>query len=133
MGAMNCLLDTCVFLWLALEPARLSKRAVEAINTAPKRFFSSAGLMEIAIKHSAGKLPLPENPRAWAASRLAFFQVDLLPLDSEVIFLSGELPRVHSDRRIHLPSSAGCYSRRAIFGTRGSARLVMNRYLFIFS
>ena len=97
MGGMNCLLDTCVFLGLALEPTRLSKRAVEAINNAPRRFFSSAGLMEIAIKHSAGKLPLPENPRAWAASRLAFFQIDLLPMDAEVIFLSGELPRVHSD------------------------------------
>jgi PIN domain nuclease of toxin-antitoxin system len=94
---MNCLLDTCVFLWLALAPDRLSKRAVVAINNAPKRFFSSAGLMEIAIKHSVGKLPLPENPRAWATSRLAFFQVDLLPMDAEVIFLSGELPRVHSD------------------------------------
>jgi PIN domain nuclease of toxin-antitoxin system len=54
---MNCLLDTCVFLWLALEPTRLSKHAVEVINNAPRRFFSSAGLMEIAIKHSAGKLP----------------------------------------------------------------------------
>ncbi|MFM8983839.1 MAG: type II toxin-antitoxin system VapC family toxin, partial [Spartobacteria bacterium] len=92
-----CLLDTCVFLWLALEPARLSKRAVDAINTAPKRFFSSAGLMEIAIKHSAGKLPLPENPRAWASSRMAFFQIALLPMDAEVVFLSGELPRLHSD------------------------------------
>ncbi len=94
---MNCLLDTCVFLWLALEPARLSKRAVEAINSVPKRFFSSASLMEIAIKHSAGKLPLPENPRVWATSRLAFFQIDLLPMDAEVVFLSGELPRLHSD------------------------------------
>ena len=94
---MNCLLDTCVFLWLALEPARLSKRAVDAINAAPKRFFSSAGLMEIAIKHSAGKLPLPENPRAWATSRMAFFQIELLPMDAEVVFLSGELPRLHSD------------------------------------
>ena len=94
---MNCLLDTCVFLWLALEPARLTKRAVEAINTAPKRFFSSAGLMEISIKHSAGKLPLPENPRAWATSRMAFFQIELLPMDAEVVFLSGELPRLHSD------------------------------------
>ena len=111
MGAMNCLLDTCVFLWLAFEPARLSKRAVEAINTAPKRFFSSAGLMEIAIKHSAGKLPLPENPRAWAASRLAFFQVDLLPLDSEVIFLSGELPRVHSDPFDRLIAAESIYHR----------------------
>ncbi len=89
MGAMNCLLDTCVFLWLTLELTRLSKSAVEAINDAPRRFFSSAGLMEIAIKHSVGKLPLPENPRSWAASRLAFFQVNLLPMDAEVIFLSG--------------------------------------------
>ena len=69
---MNCLLGTCVFLWLAVAPDRLSKRAVEAINIAPKRFFSSAGLMKIAIKHSVGKLPLPENPRAWAASRWHF-------------------------------------------------------------
>ncbi len=53
--------------------------------------------MEIAIRHSAGILILPENLRAWAVSRLAFFQVDLLPMDAEVIFLSGELPRVHSD------------------------------------
>jgi PIN domain nuclease of toxin-antitoxin system len=94
---MNCLLDTCVFLWLALDPGRLSKRAVEAINNAPRRFFSSAGLLEITIKHSAGNLPLPESPRAWAASRLAFFQVTLLPMDAEAIFLSGELPRVHAD------------------------------------
>lgn len=94
---MNGLLDTCVFLWLALEPARLSKRAVEAINSAPKRFFSSASLMEIAMKHSAGKLPLPENPRAWTTSRMAFFQIELLPMDAEVVFLSGELPRLHSD------------------------------------
>ena len=65
MGAMNCLLDTCVFLWLALEPTRLSKRAVEAINNAPKRFFSSAGLMEIAIKHSAGKLRWPRFLNHW--------------------------------------------------------------------
>ena len=28
---------------------------------------------------------------------MAFFQVDLLPMVPEVIFLSGELPRVHSD------------------------------------
>ena len=111
---MNCLLDTCVFLWLALAPERLSKRATEAINQAPKRFFSSAGLMEIAIKHSAGKLPLPENPRAWAASRLAFFQIDLLPLDAEVIFLGGELPRVHSDPFDRLIAAESIYHRVSV-------------------
>ena len=129
MGAMNCLLDTCVFLWLALELTRLSKRAVEAINTAPKRFFSLAGLMEIAIKHSAGKLPLPVNPRAWAASRLAFFQVDLLPMDAEVIFLSGELPRVHSDPFDRLIAAESIHRRMSVitpdepFSALGAQRL----------
>jgi PIN domain nuclease of toxin-antitoxin system len=67
--------------------------------------------MEIAIKHSVGRLPLPENPRAWAASRLAFFQVDFLPMDAEVIFLSGELPRVHSDPFDRLIVAESIYHR----------------------
>ena len=126
---MNCLLDTCVFLWLALEPSRLSKRAVEAINNAPKRFFSSAGLMEIAIKHSAGKLPLPENPREWTTSRLAFFQVNLLPMEAEVIFLSGELPRVHADPFDRLIAAESIHHRMQVvtpdkpFSELGAKRL----------
>jgi PIN domain nuclease of toxin-antitoxin system len=89
---MNRLLDTCAFLWLALEPKRIPARAARAINAAPRRLISFATVWEITLKHSAGKLPLPATPRDWIPSRLDFFEITILPLETEVLFLSGELP-----------------------------------------
>ena len=94
---MNLLLDTCTFLWLALQPDRLSPAARLKIDDSHRLFFSMASLWEIAFKNSSGRLPLPAAPRAWLPSRMEFFQVELMPLAGEVIFLSGELPRVHRD------------------------------------
>ncbi len=94
---MNCLLDTCAFLWLSLEPKRISSRAAQAINSAPRRFVSSATIWEITLKYSLAKLPLPETPRLWIPSRLDFFQIEILPQQTESIFLSGELPPIHRD------------------------------------
>ncbi len=66
-----------------------------------------AGVWEITFKHSAGKLPLPMAPRLWIPSRLSFFQIELLPMDENVVFLSGELPPVHKDPfdRLHAAES----------------------------
>lgn len=94
---MNCLLDTCVFLWLALEPKRIPARAASTINTAPRRFLSHTSIWEIVLKHSAGKLPMPESPRLWVPGRLEFFQIHLLPPALEAVFLSSDLPPVHRD------------------------------------
>ena len=94
---MNLLLDTCTFLWLALQPDRLSAVARTQIDDSHRLFFSTACIWEITFKNSTGKLPLPAVPRTWLPSRLSFFQVELLPLASEVILLSGELPMVHRD------------------------------------
>ena len=94
---MNCLLDTCAFLWLALEPKRISAKAARAINSAPRRFVSFATIWEITLKHSLAKLPLPEAPRLWIPRRLDFFQIEILPLQPESVFLSGELPPIHLD------------------------------------
>jgi PIN domain nuclease of toxin-antitoxin system len=94
---VNCLLDTCAFLWLALEPECLSAKAVKTINKADLRFLSSASIWEIVIKNASGKLPLPVNPREWIPSRMDFFQLAMLPMDQEVLFLSGELPMIHRD------------------------------------
>ncbi len=60
-------------------------------------FLSDASVLEISIKHSIGKLPLPLPPRLWVPSRAAFFHVQCLPLEQSVLFRSGELPRVHAD------------------------------------
>ena len=106
---MNCLLDTCAFLWLALEPKRISPRAAHAIDSAPRRFISFASVWEISLKHSAGKLPLPARPRDWIPSRLDFFQVTILPMESEVLFLSGELPHHHRDPFDRLIAAEGIH------------------------
>lgn len=99
MGAvMHALLDTCTFLWLALEPARISPAARKVLDD-PRtiRRLSQASVLEIVLKHRAGKLPLPLAPDIWIPSRRAFFQLEDLPLEESVIYRSGALPDGHGD------------------------------------
>jgi PIN domain nuclease of toxin-antitoxin system len=95
---VKLLLDTCSFLWLAQQPAMLSTAAVTAIDD-PRNdlIFSDVSILEIVLKHSAGKLPLPKSPRVWLPEKIAFHQIDELALNHETILRSGELPRVHPD------------------------------------
>jgi PIN domain nuclease of toxin-antitoxin system len=95
---MNALLDTCTFLWLALEPSRISVAARNVLDD-PRtcRRLSQASVLEIVLKHRTGKLPLPAPPEQWIPSRREFFQVENLPLDEMVIYRSGILPAVHDD------------------------------------
>ena len=95
---MRYLLDTCTFMWLALPQGKLSAAASMAIDDASSEsFLSEASILEIAIKHSSGKLPLPDAPRRWLPSRLEFFRITVASLNPSVLFRSGELPRVHTD------------------------------------
>jgi PIN domain nuclease of toxin-antitoxin system len=95
---MRVLLDTCTFLWLALPQGKLSAEATRLINApATSLFLSDVSIWEICMKHSAGKLSLPGIPREWLPSRMAFFGVAELALESPAIYRSGELPRDHAD------------------------------------
>lgn len=59
---MRLLLDTHAFLWHADSSPRLSAGAAQLIDTSGAiRFISRVSLFEIAIKHSIGKLPLPQG------------------------------------------------------------------------
>jgi PIN domain nuclease of toxin-antitoxin system len=98
MGIVRLLLDTCALLWLAGEPARLSVSATAAINDpANHLYLSETSIWEIVLKHSAGKLPLPEMPRVWAPKQIAFFGIQLITIPLEALYRSGELPRIHND------------------------------------
>jgi PIN domain nuclease of toxin-antitoxin system len=95
---MNSLLDTCTFLWLALEPGRISPAARQVLDDPGNvRRLSQASVLEIVLKYRAGKLPLPEPPESWIPSRRAFFQLEDLPLHENVIYRSGLLPDLHDD------------------------------------
>jgi PIN domain nuclease of toxin-antitoxin system len=95
---MNALLDTCTFLWLALEPSRISAAAREVLDD-PRtiRRLSQVSVLEIVLKYRVGKLPLPSTPEIWIPSRRDFFQLESLPLDEAVIYRSGKLPAGHDD------------------------------------
>ena len=95
---MKLLLDTCAFLWLATEPARLSTTAADTIDDeANDLFISDVTVWEVTLKHLVGKLPLPEPPRVWIPKQVSFFDLQPLPIDAEAIYRSGELPAAHRD------------------------------------
>jgi len=98
VGIVKLLLDTCAFLWLAQQPTMLSKSAAAAIDEPGNELFlSDVSVLEVVMKHSAGKLPMPAPPREWFPDRLEFHQVTTIPQRETVIYMSGELPRVHND------------------------------------
>lgn len=98
MGAVRYLLDTCAFLWVSQQPTMLSKAAATVINDRVNELFvSDVSVWEVTLKHSTGKLPMPDKPRIWIPEKFAHHQFRPLPLEHGAIFRSGELPRVHAD------------------------------------
>jgi PIN domain nuclease of toxin-antitoxin system len=98
MGAVNLLLDTCTFIWLAADPKKLSAHAVDLINDPDNLLFlSEISIWEMVMKYQAGRLPLPESPRAWIPKQSTYFQISHQAITVEAIYLSGELPLAHRD------------------------------------
>ena len=95
---MRILIDTHVLLWAALGDARLSP-AAEAIigDRSQELLFSPVSAMEIAMKHAAGRLVLPDEVRNWIHTRVAAFGLVELPLSTEHAIEAGLLPGHHRD------------------------------------
>ena len=95
---MNLLLDSCTLIWLASEPARLSAKAAAAMDDpSAVLHVSHASLWEIALKHGAGKLTLPEFPRMWWGVQVRRWRLIENPLTAEVLLAGSELPAHHKD------------------------------------
>jgi PIN domain nuclease of toxin-antitoxin system len=95
---MNLLIDTCTFVWLAQEPEKLSEKACLAINDEDNvLFLSDLSLWEITLKHTSGRFSLPLPPEIWMTQKRDFHQLRSLPIQPSAIFLTADLPKVHSD------------------------------------
>ena len=95
---MRALLDTHTFIWAATEDPRLSSDAIEAIADGSNQIILSVvSAWEIAIKFAAGRLDIPEEPRAYLASRVPMFDLTVLPLALEHALRVGDLPHHHRD------------------------------------
>ncbi len=95
---MNYLLDTCTFLWLSQQPDLLSAVAAQTINNpANALYVSDVSVWEVTLKHTSGKLALPDIPRLWIPEKFEHHRLVRLPLSHATFFRSGELPKVHTD------------------------------------
>jgi PIN domain nuclease of toxin-antitoxin system len=127
---MNVLLDTCTFLWLTHEPQMIPRWHGKFWMTPTTILnMSHASVLEMVVKHRAGKLTFPQHPEKWIPSRRAYFQIKDLPLDELLIYRSGKLPDVHRDPFDRLIAAhamqAGCtvISPVTQLGLLGASRL----------
>lgn len=88
------LLDTHVLLWWRDDFRRINKETLAAIAD-PERavFFSAVSIWEIAIKHAAGKLRMPDELLSTMEQR-GFVEV---PVRSAHALVAARLPRHHAD------------------------------------
>lgn len=95
---MKILLDTHVFLWLISGDPRLSSSLVSEITSpAHDVFLSIASFWEVIVKHSLGKLPLPQPPSVYLPEQRRRHRVETLPLDEASVARLASLPLLHRD------------------------------------
>jgi PIN domain nuclease of toxin-antitoxin system len=95
---MRVLLDTCSFLWIAIDSPELSERAREVFRDPENEvFLSSVSTWEIAVKHALGRLPLPEAPDVYVPRLRQRHGIAPLPLGEEATLYLGRLPALHRD------------------------------------
>lgn len=95
---MKLLLDTCTFLWIVGGMSDLSARGRELfVDPDNDVYLSAVSAWEIALKHAAGRLPLPEAPERFVPAERRRHGIDPLDLDEETALHLGRLPHLHRD------------------------------------
>lgn len=95
---MRLLLDTQSWLWMTSTPERFSAAARAIVERREHELYlSAASAWEIAIKHSIGKLRLPEPPPVYVPARIDATGVRPLPIDHAHALRVWTLPQHHRD------------------------------------
>jgi PIN domain nuclease of toxin-antitoxin system len=94
---VRLLLDTCAFLWLAGGNALSAAAAAAVRDPSNDVFLSAVSVWEIASKHRAGRLPLPESPARLIPTERELRGVVELAFDEESALQVLRLPDLHRD------------------------------------
>ena len=95
---MKVLLDTCTFLWVLSGAAQLSARAADTFRHSDHEIFlSAASAWEIAVKHSSGRLMLPERPERFVPAMREARGIVPLAIDEESALHASRLAFLHRD------------------------------------
>jgi PIN domain nuclease of toxin-antitoxin system len=95
---MRLLLDTCEFLWLVAGDAKLSPQLAAAVcDSQNEVYLSVVSFWEISLKHSLGKLPLPQPPALFVPMQRELHLIAPLTLDEAAVAHLSALPALHRD------------------------------------
>lgn len=95
---MTILLDTQIWLWMQAAPRRLGPGVRELIeDVTTTLLFSAVSSWEIAIKHSLGRLPIPEPPERYVPDRMRTSGVVALPIEHSHALRVSTLEQHHRD------------------------------------
>ena len=95
---MRLLLDTHIWLWSALEPARLSKRVSRALDN-PKNelWLSPISVWETLVLARKARVALDPSPEQWVRRALRELPVHEAHLNHEVAIRSETIRLAHDD------------------------------------
>lgn len=95
---MKLLLDTCAFLWIVSGGDDLSKESRKLFSDPSNEvYLSSVSVWEIVVKHSLGRLPLPEPPWSFVIKYRKSHGIQPLALDEDAVLQLPRLPELHKD------------------------------------
>ena len=95
---MKVLLDTHVWLWSVVSPARIVPAVRDVLENPDNALvLSVASSWEIAIKYRLGKLELPEPPATFIEPRLVRDGIESLPIEHRHACRVAQLPDHHRD------------------------------------
>ena len=96
---MNYLLDTCTFLWLTGQSAKLSSTARDlCADPDHVLFLSAAPVWEIEIKYRLGRLTMAVQPERFVPEqRVRRTRSFALPFEEGAALRHGRLPGLHKD------------------------------------
>jgi PIN domain nuclease of toxin-antitoxin system len=95
---MELLLDTNVLLRAVSSKELLSRQCLRLLaDESNSLFLSAASIWEVVIKHSLGRLVLPDSPSRWLSERIRTFGMQTLDVTPAHAFAVANLPSPHRD------------------------------------
>ena len=92
------LLDTCAFLWLAMDQDQFSPPQQKAVlDSGAALFYSSISALEITRLQMLGHIRIPSDALRWITQVEEKYRLTEIPVSSEIAAHSILLPPLHKD------------------------------------
>jgi PIN domain nuclease of toxin-antitoxin system len=95
---VKLLLDTHIWVWSLLEPARITPRIAKALdNPANEKWLSPISIWECTVLVEKGRVKLNMDVEEWIAQALTEFPPREAPLTTEVVLAMSKIHLPHRD------------------------------------